>query len=600
MPIILPIAAATLLVSIALLIIALRGKRVGTEPRCRKCNYDLTGITPLKPNTSPTASTTTKAQKSRTLEEPSSSNPNHQNKTTNDHEHKATTHCPECRHLLIDSKGNPTTREGKRRRKPKLLIASILLLISASAGITIGVQQHLSRFNSWLEFMPHDIVIIAAERGLTGAADELADRLPRRANFNSSALIPPPDHPLSSDQISRVIDAVISSQRNATAPWTSEWQRLAAGILLNEDHWTDEQITEFLRNSIKVSVTAPPRVHAGQPFGVVLLVESSDTAPLRPFSHINTTFQTFTTGLEIYTEKSAQNDNQNTQFVGVHGMLYTDTQHRFLRTITTDTINAGTAPGQYTARVGINIKASRHSRQVFENTDTKTNTVNIDLPFTINIVDPSEPTAMLRTIEESPNLMQSLRAMSVRISGGINDYEILSIAFINLPHYQPLEASLVGRIELVIDGQRIPFDNNFATQNDEQPSANTRWHHATTQAFNTINHRTGQREPNEVHAHHERVIRKIYSLYSPDRLRFKVEQQHPARLLLEHYHNPTPDTLPATIDIIYTPDPSLAARFAPSAPAILNEPLIFKDVPLQTSYEPINPYAATQPQPLKD
>lgn len=606
MPIILPIAAATLIVSFALLTVALRGKRAGTEPRCRKCNYDLTGIASIKANaheSTNTSPTTSNAQGSRSLGDPSINNRNHQSKTTSDHDNqaKATTHCPECRHPLVDSKGNPTTRKGKRRTKPKLLAASILLLISASAGITIGVRQHLSRVNSWLELMPHNIVITAAERGITGAADELAERLPRRANFNSSALIPPPDNPLSSEQISRVIDAVISSQKNATSPWMPEWQRLAAGLLLNEDHWTDEQITEFLKHTIKFSVIVPPRVHAGKPFSVVLLIESSDNAPIRPFNHIDTSFGLLYLGLDIYTGDQSQHQPPISRGGGNYFMFYNNApQLRLARTITTDTINAGPAPGQYNARVNTAIKVTRPGQRYFNFREHWPLAIEIDLPFTINVVDPSEPIAELRTIDECPNLMQSLRAVSIHISGGINDYEILSIDFANLPHHQPLEASLVGRIEFLIEGQRIPFDNNFATLNDELPSANIRWHRASTQALNSINHETGQREPSEVHDQHERVIRKIYTLYSPERLRFAAEQQIPSRLLLEQYHNPTPSTLPATIDVIYTPVPSLASRLAPSAPAVLNEPLIFKDVPLRTNYEPVSPYAATQPQPLED
>jgi len=576
--------ALFLITGLTLLTLGLKGKRKGNNPHCRKCNYNLSGITP--PSPTPFNNIPTNAQGSRSLGQQSNSQQQPQQ-----------TNCPECRHPLIDSTGNPTHRTGRRRKRPAFIAVGLLLLAITIAGTTIAINQQLKQVNSWLELAPNSIVIIAAERNITGAAGELVIRLPAQPHATTTPTRLPRYQPLAPDEIARTIDAVTAAQRRATGPWPNEWAILAAALLHHEDHWSDEQLAEFVRNSINVSIIAQPRVHADTPFSVVILLDASQTVPLRPYSHDYTRFSIMTRGLDLYTDEPPQHNNQY-RGSSNHWMLYKDMQIRISKTITTEQLGIGPAPGQYQAHARTPVQVARMNQGSFRSTDNWPTAIDIDLPFTINIVDPSESIVELRTIDQCPTLMRSLRAISIHISGSNNSYEILTIPITTLPHSQPLEASLVGRLELLIDGQRIPFDNNFATRNDEHPSTTVRWHHATTQALLNINPTTGQRETNDTHNQLDRIIRRIYSLYTPEQLRFRAQQHSPNRLLLEQYQTPSTDNLPTHFDIIYTPDPTLAPRLAPSAPAILNQPLIFKNVPLHTNYMPRDPSAAISPQPL--
>ncbi len=118
-------AALTALVlpGLALLVLGIRGRRVGTEPRCRKCAYDLTGLDHLT--------------------------------------------CPECG--MDHSDVQP--RVGTRKRGKGAIVGGVVLLaISAAGGVSWG------RNVDWYVHLPARALIWLADGGDARAVGELESR----------------------------------------------------------------------------------------------------------------------------------------------------------------------------------------------------------------------------------------------------------------------------------------------------------------------------------------------------------------------------------------------------------------------------------------
>lgn len=124
-----------LVVGIALLAFALRGRRVGTEPRCPNCDFDLT--------------------------------PHFQ--------HGAEATCPECARVVVLA----AARIGTRRRRPKLAALALVLLLISGPLMVLNVQ--LRRSSPWLQQRkPASLLVWELRHGSNSARDAAAAELVRR------------------------------------------------------------------------------------------------------------------------------------------------------------------------------------------------------------------------------------------------------------------------------------------------------------------------------------------------------------------------------------------------------------------------------------
>ena len=117
----------TLLVGAFLLLVALEGKRVGTEPRCRTCTYNLTGLT--------------------------------------------NNNCPECGQEIT----RQSVMQGRRQRSQRVLLAGALLTLIPLGGLVTLLAGTLGDRNIY-EYSPLGIVEFSARHHDTRALDELVRR----------------------------------------------------------------------------------------------------------------------------------------------------------------------------------------------------------------------------------------------------------------------------------------------------------------------------------------------------------------------------------------------------------------------------------------
>ena len=122
----LTIQTAIGVVGVLLVIAGLRGRRLGREPRCARCSYDLTGLTSER--------------------------------------------CPECGVTV----GPKTTRQGLWRRRYGFLLAGGCLLVLELASVAA-----LFRSMDILARAPFSVVMLTARMGETEALHELLDRYSR-------------------------------------------------------------------------------------------------------------------------------------------------------------------------------------------------------------------------------------------------------------------------------------------------------------------------------------------------------------------------------------------------------------------------------------
>jgi hypothetical protein len=123
-----PILAVILLVGLLLLVRGLLGRRVGNEPRCRRCAYNLTGL--------------------------------------------EAENCPECGAAAA---GRNVVTGRRRRRRPSLVVGTLLLLLSATGLGLIGYGQ-AKRVNWYLHY-PKFVLLRKARADDRLAINELTRRV---------------------------------------------------------------------------------------------------------------------------------------------------------------------------------------------------------------------------------------------------------------------------------------------------------------------------------------------------------------------------------------------------------------------------------------
>ncbi len=202
--------AVTGVIAPVMLIAGWRGRRVGDEPRCRRCRYDLSGR----------------------------SDPDR---------------CPECGANLTEPRAVVV---GLRRRRPAVISIGLLLLLAG--GSTIGVRSYVASRNlDWRSFAPVSVLVFIGEWGDAAAAAELMNR----TSVNTAG----PFGELSDTQGDRVIQMLLRVQGDASVAWTREWQELA-GVLLPIDAWDPADLRRFYEQGVSIVIQTPPRVHADSEF----------------------------------------------------------------------------------------------------------------------------------------------------------------------------------------------------------------------------------------------------------------------------------------------------------------------------------------------
>jgi len=101
------------LLSAVLLVFGLRGRRIGDEPRCRKCKYNLTGA--------------------------------------------ISANCPECGTAISSA----TIRRGSRKVRP-IISSFAVLLIGTQVGLLHATYRN--KIN-WHNYYPYSILVRSAQRG---------------------------------------------------------------------------------------------------------------------------------------------------------------------------------------------------------------------------------------------------------------------------------------------------------------------------------------------------------------------------------------------------------------------------------------------------
>ena len=199
-----PFTVLLLLLSggLLLLIVGLWGKRVGTEPRCRKCRYNLTGLTANR--------------------------------------------CPECG-TEIDAEA---VRYGLRRRRwPALVFGSGLLLLSA-AGVGALLYGRAQKID-WYQHYPVRLLLAYAGADDQAALDELLTRLEKDQ--------------IAAGSIPRLAELALEMhERYPPPPHVRTWHQLSEA-LYHFDFYTEAQLERFYRNLTTAHLHVRPRLRAGDP-----------------------------------------------------------------------------------------------------------------------------------------------------------------------------------------------------------------------------------------------------------------------------------------------------------------------------------------------
>ncbi len=155
------VAGLALLLCLVSLVRGLRGRRVGTEPRCAKCGFDLTGLV-----------------------------------------ERGTTTCPECGQKL-DAPGAVMTGVRRRRRWALALAAALLVF---SVGVALSASQRVN----WIPYLPSRVLSEYTRwTGRDAALAELTTRLEAGT--------------LGRGSVDGVVAAALAAQGDLNTAWNHRW-----------------------------------------------------------------------------------------------------------------------------------------------------------------------------------------------------------------------------------------------------------------------------------------------------------------------------------------------------------------------------------------
>ncbi|MEX0876585.1 MAG: hypothetical protein WD114_03915 [Phycisphaerales bacterium] len=196
------IALALLLLGLALLLVALRGRIVDRGSFCRRCRFDLAGLAPDAPA------------------------------------------CPECGgDLAAPNASRPTLR----RRRPIVLALGIVLLLSGGTLMGIIVSNNQARV---MAVLPDRIVLTLHALGMDAAFTDIA----------TSRLVRKP--PLSDDAWDDLIANAIAHQQDISTLWDPRHGEVLANALV-DGRLTQEQASAYVRLAIDSAADFPETLRHG-------------------------------------------------------------------------------------------------------------------------------------------------------------------------------------------------------------------------------------------------------------------------------------------------------------------------------------------------
>lgn len=196
-----------LCVSIPMLLIGLRGRKLNNHPVCRPCGFDLSGI-----------------------------------------DTGGARECPECGGSLSLPKA---IRIGERARLKRLILGASIVLIAGTLASAAGAWRRLGSLD-WQSLKPFSMVAAQAASPRPVAMDAAIRELGRRWSRGS----------LSDGQVKSVIDLGISLQGDADGPWDPAWADLVESMR-RAGRLSAEQSAQFVRQMMTCSMAVPKEVIGG-------------------------------------------------------------------------------------------------------------------------------------------------------------------------------------------------------------------------------------------------------------------------------------------------------------------------------------------------
>ena len=212
------LCACGLLGGLMLLLVARRGRRIGIERVCRRCDYNLAGLSPDSES------------------------------------------CPECGSKLRKAKAICI---GHKKSRPMVGVMAILMILPSVLGLTHYGKQAAAEID-WQRHKPLWWLIRDSGSGDVARRDAAIGEMLRRINANS----------LSQGQVERISHLAIAHQSDVSRSWLASWGDLVehahASGKLSEATWK-----QYCIGSVALSVSVRPKIRRGDPMVLTLDVLSA-------------------------------------------------------------------------------------------------------------------------------------------------------------------------------------------------------------------------------------------------------------------------------------------------------------------------------------
>lgn len=229
------------LAGLVLFVLGVRGRRVGREPHCRGCGFDLTGIASQSAVAQSSLAQSTFAQSSLA-------------------QSSAGGRCPECGR---DVSLAESVRYGRRRVRLGLLVAGLLLFLAAGAGVgALGVRA-VAGVN-WNTYKPLWLLRLEAVGTNFEADAALAEIVLRIENEG-----------LRAPAVRRLVEQALALQANPVAVWNEGWGDVVVSAERAYDALSDSELTAFLDRAVDVRLNVREKVLLGRPTRVSVSVSTA-------------------------------------------------------------------------------------------------------------------------------------------------------------------------------------------------------------------------------------------------------------------------------------------------------------------------------------
>jgi predicted RNA-binding Zn-ribbon protein involved in translation (DUF1610 family) len=197
---------AAVLISLPLLLLGIRGRRVNEHPVCRACRFNLSGLAPVA------------------------------------------LACPECGASLASPRA---IRVGERRRIARLVLAAVVLLGAGAFCVTAGAWKRIAALDMQ-SLKPFSMLSSEARSPRPIAMDSAIRELDRRWNKRR----------LSGQQVREVVALGLNLQSDMNGPWDPSWADLLDS-LRRGGRLDPDQTTRFLRQMMGFALDVPRTVAPG-------------------------------------------------------------------------------------------------------------------------------------------------------------------------------------------------------------------------------------------------------------------------------------------------------------------------------------------------